>query len=99
MQQMMTAEIEASAPALYETDGQGDEAIVVAHWFSPLNGWDWYMTEYDPQTKQAFGLVKGFADELGYFSIAEFEEINESKGMEAIERDEYWTPKKLREVR
>lgn len=96
---MMTKEIERIAPRLYETDGQGDNAIVVAHWFSILNGWDWYMTEYDPNTGVCFGLVNGIEEELGYFSIEEFEQVNESMGFIAIERDMYWHPCKLSEVR
>ena len=99
MQKMMTKAIEAIAPKLYETDGQGYEAVAVAHYFSCFNGWDWYMTEYDPVEKLAFGLVKGFEDELGYFSIAEFEELNRSKGFEVIERDQYWHPCKLSELK
>ena len=98
MQKMLTKSIEAQAPRLYETDGQGRDAIAVAHYFSCFNGWDWYLTEYDPETQIAFGLVNGFESELGYFSIAEFEELNRSRGIEVIERDMYWRPCKLSEV-
>ena len=98
MQKMMTKEILRKAPSMYSTDGQGYEAVAVAHYFScmgGLAGWDWYMTEYDPETQEAFGLVLGYEKELGYFSIREFEEINRRYGLNVIERDMYFTPTKL----
>ena len=97
MQKLITREIEGRTPRLYETDGQGREAIATAHFFS-CSGWDWYMTELDPETGEAFGLVKGFADELGYFSILEFEQINRRHGFQVIERDEHFRPCRLSEV-
>lgn len=99
MQKMMTKAIASKTPRLYETDGQGNDAIVHAHYFSCFTGWDWYMTEYDHDTKQAFGLVRGFCDELGYFNIDEFERINRDHGHEVIERDLYWEPCKLGDCR
>ena len=91
MQQLITREIAARTPGLYATDEEEDP-IAQAHFFSCISGWDWYMTEYDPQTGEAFGLVKGFATEWGYFSIREMEGLNRSKGFEAIERDEGFEP-------
>lgn len=98
MQKMMTKAIEAKTPKLYETDGQGYEAQAVAHYFSCFNNCDWYLTEYDPETGEAFGLVKGFVSELGYFNINEFEHLNQSKGLNVIERDIHWKPCKLSNV-
>lgn len=92
MQKMMTKAIEKAAPRLYEQDGMGDRAIVHAHYFSCFSNWDWYMLEYDPDTREAFGIVKGFATEYGYFSIAEFEQLNEERGHEFVERDTHWEP-------
>ena len=98
MQKLITREIERTTPGLYETDGQGMEATATAHFFSPLSGWDWYMTEYDPETGEAFGFCSGPFPELGYFSIREFEEINRRHGFELIERDAHFTPCRLSEV-
>lgn len=58
MQQLMTEEIAKTVPSLYEQDG-ADDPIVHVHYFSCVNGWDWYLTEYDPRTGEAFGLVRG----------------------------------------
>ena len=101
MQKMMTKTISGKVPRLYQTDGQGREAVAYAHYFScygGLSGFDWYMTEYDPETGEAFGLVKGYCTEQGYFSIDEFEHINRKHGFEVIERDMYFTPLKLSEI-
>lgn len=47
----------------------------------------------------AFGLVEGYDDELGYFSIKEMEELNRQMGFAAVERDEHFSPKPLSAVR
>lgn len=63
----------ATMPKTFETDGQGDAAIVRLHYF--VGGCDWYITERDmlDEQRQAFGLADlgmGYP-ELGYISIAE----------------------------
>lgn len=98
MQKLITREIERKTPRLYETDGQGREAVATAHYFSPLTGWEWFMTEYDPDTGEAFGFCSGPFPELGYFSIPELEEINRKRGFQLIERDAHFRPCKLSEV-
>lgn len=101
MQKLVTKAIEGKAPALYETDIEGRdpfEAVAVAHYFSVFNGWDWYMTEYDPASRMAYGFVNGLEGEFGYFSIAEFEQANKAAGFELIERDAYWRPRRLSDI-
>lgn len=97
MQQLMTEEIAKTAPRLYEQDGAGDPTVY-AHYFSCVNGWDWWLLEFDG-TDEAFGLVEGYDDELGYFSIKEMEELNRQMGFAAVERDEHFSPKPLSAVR
>lgn len=96
---LMTKELADKMPALYSQDEKGYEAIVYAHWFSPYTGWDWYATEYDPDEGLCFGLVKGMATELGYWTIAELEEVNESYQFPLIERDLWWNPCTLASLR
>lgn len=48
-----------------------DDPIVHVHYFSCVTERDWYLTEFDPRTGEAFGLVRGFETEWGYFSIRE----------------------------
>ncbi len=98
MQALMTEEMAKGLPALYAQDGAEDPTVYV-HYFSCLNGWDWWLAEYDPATGEAFGLVRGFAEEWGYFSIPEMEGVNRSKGFEVIERDEHFSPKPASRVR
>lgn len=83
-------------PAPYATDGQGDAAIVHIKLFTPDSNWTWYLTEYGDG--QAFGLVDGLEVELGYVDIAELMAARGPLGLQ-VERDLYWTPKPLSEVR
>ena len=79
-------------PKLYETEGQEDP-IVHVKLFHPLGGSTWLLTEYEPETKIAFGYAFITDGELGYIPMSELEEINIS-GLK-VERDFSWTPKKL----
>lgn len=94
MQELMTEELAVGLPALYVTEGEGDPVTLV-HYFSCVSGWDWYLTEYDPETGEAFGLVRGFETEWGYFSLCEMEELNHSRGLNVVERDEHFEPTRV----
>lgn len=88
------AGIITSMPKTYETDGQGDDAIVYLHYFK--GDMDWYITEKDcemPQ-HQAFGWCDlGWGcPELGYVSIEELTNNN-------VELDLHWDAKRLGEVK
>ena len=65
-----------------------DDPIVWFKFFHPMSSWAWYLTEYDPKERLAFGLVTGFEAEIGYFSIEELESL-EVGGLK-VER-EIWT--------
>lgn len=93
---LMTAELRKMLPKLYAQEKVKDP-IVYAKYFSPYSGWTWYATEFDGEDR-FFGLVKGFETELGYFSLQEMAEVNRN-GLPLVERDIYFTPKKLSEVR
>lgn len=97
--QLMTDAVAKTIPALYEQEDKGYDATVYVHWFSPYTGWDWYCTEYDPTERLCFGLVRGLDTELGYWTLAELEEVNNKYGFPLIERDLWWKPCKLADVR
>ena len=97
MQQLMTREIAEGLPGLYEQDGAKDPVVYV-HYFSCVSGWGWWLLEFDG-TDEAFGLVEGYDDELGYFSLKEMAELNRSMGFVVVERDEHFSPKPLSAVR
>jgi hypothetical protein len=88
------AETIKTAPVTYQTDGLGDLARVVLHYFR--GNQDWYITERDIETQQhqAFGLAdlgEGYP-ETGYISIVELIR-------HGVELDLYWTPRTLAEVK
>ncbi len=65
--------------------------------FTPDSSFTWYVTEYDPTTREAFGLVLGFEPELGRFSLDELESIRGPLGL-PVERDRWFTPVALSKV-
>lgn len=86
------------APALYAQDGKGLDATVYAHYF--VLSADWWVTEYDPDTDEAFGYVclgdREMA-ELGYISMKELDNI-EAMGVFPVEKDLYWDEQPLRPI-
>ena len=98
---LLTKAIEKSMPALRSTDGTPKEKIKVRiKFFSIVNDWKWYATEYDPEEQLFYGLVKGFEKEWGYFSLAELQSARHPifKGCPAIERDAYFSPISVAEL-
>ena len=65
----------------------------------PYSNWTWYITEMDPETGQCFGLVEGFERELGYFDLTELAETTVFGDVPAVERDLYWQPRTLGEIK
>jgi len=106
---LLTKAIIKTLPPIGSTDGQGDDAIVRVKLFTPASRWTWYLTEYDPSTGNAFGLVDGFETELGYFNVDELAAIKSSvtfrvggrniSGTVTVERDRWYPPRTLGEVR
>lgn len=94
---LMTKEILAKIPALYSQENNPDPTVVVK-FFTPWKNWTWYATEYDPKERLFFGLVDGHDMELGYFSLDELESIRGPGGL-CVERDRYWVPHKLSEIK
>ena len=98
---LMTKELADTLPALYANENVEDHDAVVARvkLFSPYNGWRWYITEWEAETGLCFGLVEGFETELGYFSLDELAEVTVFGQVPAVERDLYWEPQTLGEIR
>lgn len=93
---LLTQEIRQRLPKLYESERTKDP-IVQAKFFTPWTGWTWYAIEFDGEDI-FFGLVQGFEEELGYFSLSEMESIRGPMGL-TIERDLYFKPQPLSQVR
>ena len=98
MQELMPKGVAATVPPLCATEDEADPVARVKL-FSCMSGWTWYVTEYDPATGEAFGLVEGFADEWGYFSIREMGAANRSHGLNVVERDVLFEPAPVSRVR
>lgn len=99
---LMTKEIEqrlAKFP-LYSQDGKGEEAIVVAKFF--LGGFTWLVLEAQKLSGADFefyGITYGLdGPEYGYFRLSELERVKGPWGL-GVERDQYFKPQALREVR
>ena len=64
--------------------------------FNPTGSWTWYISSYDPDTRQAYGLVCGFEKEYGYFDMTELVTFRGKFGL-PIERDLSFRPCALTE--
>jgi len=73
--EILTSDITKNIPPLYGTEKVKDP-IVHLRLYSPIITWQWFITEYNPNDKIAFGLVSGLEVELGYISIDELESAN-----------------------
>ena len=98
---LMTKELGDTIPALYANENVKDYDSVIAHakLFSPYSSWTWYVTEWQAETGLCFGLVEGFETELGYFHLDELAEVAVFGSVPAVERDLYWKPTTLGEIR
>ena len=87
----------ANMPQTYQTEGQGDNALVTLHYFR--GNADWYIIEKDSDPDgegqiQAFGLADlGMGEpELGYINIHELVQAG-------VEMDYHFEPRTLRELK
>lgn len=107
---LLTKELLKKLPALYSQENNPDP-VVVCKFFAPDAGWTWYATEGSPVDENGyfdtdkekvdftfFGLVSGAEVELGYFSLSELKSIKGKLGL-PVERDRYFTPTKLSEIK
>jgi hypothetical protein len=95
-QQLLTAELLTQLPPLYSQEHESDP-LVICKFFTPDSSWTWYALEFDGEDI-FFGLVIGFEQELGYFSLNEMSQARGRLGL-PIERDEHFRPTRLSEVK
>lgn len=96
---LLTGELRKRLPCLYETENMPScrELMAQVKFFSPDSGWTWYAIEFDGEDI-FFGYVEGLEKEFGYFSLKELEGIRGPWGLR-IERDLYFRPTPIREIR
>ena len=92
---LMTDELKQSMPLLYSQENEPDPTVRVKY-FTPWAEWSWWGIEFDG-TDTFFGLVDGYDQELGYFSLSELESISGPAGLK-IERDLSFEPTNLSNV-
>ncbi len=101
---LLTKELIKKLPALYSQENEKDP-MVYCKFFDPTGSWTWYATEGEETDNNDFlffGYVIGFDAELGYFTLSQLETAKKGlEGLQAlpIERDLYFTPCRLSEVK
>lgn len=91
---LLTKELLNSIPNLYETE-RSLNPICHIKLFTPDAQWTWFIIEICKESNNiCYGYVKGFDNELGYFSLKELESIKGPLGL-SIERDLSFQPTPL----
>ena len=93
---LVTAKLKKALPPLYAMEDEPDP-LVLAKYFLPYSHWTWYTIEFDG-ADLFFGYVAGDYPELGDFRLSELADIRDRFGL-PIERDLYWDPVPLSEVK
>ena len=95
--ELLTKAIRRHLPALHATQAIPlNKKVVVVKFFTPDSNWTWYAVEFDG--KDLFwGLVCGFEQEWGYFSLRELESVKGKMGL-PIERDRFFRPTLIRDI-
>lgn len=95
---LLTKELRAKLPKLYATEGIPlEEKTAVVKFFTPDSSWTWYAVEFDGEDL-FWGWVHGLEKEWGYFSLRELESVRGPMGL-AIERDLYFKPTKIKDIK
>lgn len=78
-------------PFFTTADMEIDEIVVPLKVISPLINFEWYLYEYDKETRICWALVKGYFTECGTVSLDELESVS-------AEVDHTYTPKTVKEL-
>jgi hypothetical protein len=85
---------------LYSQEQKGDEARVIAKFFSPCGRGTWYVLEGEKQGNGDwlfFGIAEIYEREYTYFTLSELESVRLPFGL-TIERDKYFKPCKVKDL-
>jgi len=93
---LLTNALRERLPPLGSQDKKGLDAVAYVRFFGPDTSWSWFATEFDGKDRFC-GLVKGFEEELGYFSLSELKRSRGVLGL-PVERDRFFRPTPLREL-
>ena len=88
---LLTKEITKKATEQYDKGSDMDEQMIVAKFFNPVGSWTWYLMNLHEDKDYAWGIVDGFAVEMGSFSMNELQDTKLPLGL-GIERDTSFKP-------
>ncbi len=88
-ERLLPPEVLQSLPPLGATADEADPLLRVK-FFYPDFDWTWYAIEFDGEDT-FYGLVNGFEQELGHFTLSELMNNKGRLGLE-VERDFYFQP-------
>ena len=94
---LTTKAVEKQAQKQYPL-GTDMEQNIVAKFFDPCGSWSWYVMNQDPEDSDyLWGIVDGFAVEMGSFSLEELSSIKGPLGI-GIERDLHFKTRSAKSV-
>lgn len=93
---LLTKKLQDKLPPLYSQENN-PSPLAKVKFIDTLGNWSWYAVEFDGDNT-FFGLVIGFERELGYFSLAEFEEVNSNAGFDRIQIDSDFEPTSIHDI-
>ncbi|MDE2026476.1 MAG: DUF2958 domain-containing protein [Patescibacteria group bacterium] len=101
---LLTEALKKTLPPLYSQENETDPMVYIKY-FDPTGSWTWYVLEGEAKENGDylfFGFVVGDFPELGYFTFTELQTAKiHCTGIKALplERDLYFTPCRLSEVK
>ncbi len=93
---LLTKELRQKLPPLGSSESN-PSPLAVCKFFTPDSNWTWWAIEFDGEDT-FFGLVHGFEEEFGYFSLAELESATGPLGLH-VERDLYFQAMPVSQLR
>ena len=96
---LMTKEITKKATEQYDKGSDMDGQMIVAKFFNPVGSWTWYLMNLDPEDSDyAWGIVNGFAVEMGSWQMSELQKVKFKPFNLPVERDLYFEPMRAKDV-
>ena len=94
---LLTKKITEQAQKQYKKSNNIDDQMIVAKFFNPMGSWTWYLMNLHEDKDYAWGIVDGFAVEMGSFSMSELQSTKLPLGL-GIERDILFQPIQARQL-
>lgn len=101
--ELLTDEIKKALPALYSQE-QVSDPICTLKFFLPDADWTWFIIEGSEQEDGDWMFFSKVVNhicpdgELGYVMLSELEQVKGALGL-GVERDIYWIPKPISQIK